>query len=153
MAKKLINIIRILIVLLVLVILSLPLKAQAASLNLIPSPNSYDGKSFKVDLYLFSDIPVNASSGEISFSKELEVISISKDNSIFDLWIKDPSFNESIINFEGIILNNHKNGKIMTIDFKIKERGGANIEVSSGNIFFKENNILKEINNINLIIK
>lgn len=133
---------------LILFIFILPVSASAADLYLSPNSGSYDiGKTFSVSIYVSSpDQAMNAASGVINFSTEkLEVLSISKTNSIFSLWAKEPSFSNisGTINFEGIILSpgfTGSSGKILTINFKTKKAGDETISFSSGSILANDGN-------------
>ncbi|HTW96624.1 MAG TPA: cohesin domain-containing protein [Candidatus Methylomirabilis sp.] len=114
--------------------------AHAASLYFSPSSGSYAvGKNFSVSVYVSSaDRAMNAASGVISFSQDkLEVVSLSKSNSIFNLWVRDPAYSNDLgsINFEGVVLNpgfTGNNGRILTMTFKAKEAGTATLSFSSG---------------------
>ena len=90
------------------------------------------GKSIAVGVYVSStDQAMNAASGVITFpTDKFEVTSISKNNSIFVIWVQEPTFsnNTGVISFEGIIPNPGfvgSSGKILTINL-------------SGNIFYDE---------------
>lgn len=122
--------------------LILPFNANAASLYFSPTSGSYEvGSVFPVSVYLTSSTEsMNAASGVVSFPVEnLEVVSLSKTNSIFSLWIKEPSFSNTngTINFEGIILNSGytgTSGKILTVNMKAKKAGTINMNFSSASI-------------------
>lgn len=115
--------------------------AQAASLYLSPSSGSYTlGKSFSVSVYVSSpDTAVNAISGVVSFpADKLQVVSLAKSSTI-SLWVQEPSFSNSqgSVSFEGIVLNpgfTGSAGKIITINFKTKNVGDANLTFSSGSV-------------------
>jgi type II secretory pathway pseudopilin PulG len=73
----------------------------------------------------------------------LEVISVSKGSSIFTLWVEDPKFSNSIgqITFNGGVPNpgyNGNNGEIVSVTFKAKKQGIANILYSDSAV--RENN-------------
>ena len=120
----------------------IPGVASAATLYFSPSSGEYTiGKTFSVSVYVSSsDQSINAASGVISFPKEkLEVISLSKVGSVFNLWVQEPSFSNSngTINFEGIVLNpgfTGASGKILTLTFRVKSAGSALINFSSGSV-------------------
>jgi hypothetical protein len=115
---------------------------NATSFLFQPSSGSYtNGDSFSVSVYVSSkEQSMNAASGVVSFpADKLEVNSISKDGSIFSLWISDPSFSntDGRVSFEGIVLNpgfTGSSGKIFTINFKAKAEGSAKVNFSSGSI-------------------
>ena len=119
-----------------------PLSAQAATLNFSPPSGTYNvGTTFSVNVSVEStDQAMNAASGVVSFPwDKLEVVSISKQGSIFSLWPAEPSFSNSAgtVNFEGIVLNpgyTGANGKILTITFRARSSGTANVSFSSGSV-------------------
>lgn len=116
------------------------ISASAATLNFSPSAGSYEvHKIFSVNVYVSSaDQAMNAASGAVSFpADKLEVVSLSKSGSIFNLWALEPSFSNSAgtINFEGIAMNpgfTGSSGKILTLTFKVKAAGEASLIFSSG---------------------
>lgn len=119
-----------------------PFSAQAASLNFSPPSGSYGvGSTFSVHVNVESSAEaMNAASGVVSFPwDKLEVVSISKQGSIFSLWPAEPSFSNSqgTVSFEGIVLNPGyigANGKILTITFKARSVGVANVSFSSASV-------------------
>ena len=118
-----------------------PKTTQAASLFLSPSSGSFGvNKNFSIGVYVSSDEAMNAASSEISFPhNKVEVVSISKSGSIFNLWAQDPSFsnNAGTISFEGIILNpgySGTAGKILTVNFRTKSAGAVAVVFSTGSI-------------------
>ena len=115
---------------------------QAATLNFSPPSGSYNiGSTFSVNVNVESaDQAMNAASGVVSFPwDKLEVVSISKQGSIFSLWPAEPSFSNSpgTVSFEGIVLNpgyTGVSGKIITITFRARSTGVANVSFSSGSV-------------------
>mgnify|MGYP001604339207 CR=1 FL=1 len=83
---------------------------------------------------------MNAASGVIFFpSDKLEVVSLLKSASIFSLWAQEPSFSNSAgtVNFEGAVLSpgfTGSSGKIITVNFRVKTPGAADLSFSSGSI-------------------
>jgi len=120
----------------------LPISADAASLYFSPNSGSYEiGNIISVGIYVSSpNESINAASGVINFSNEkMEVVSLSKVKSIFDLWVKEPSFSNTsgVVNFEGVVLSQGfvgGSGKILTINFKIKKEGTGDISFSSSSV-------------------
>lgn len=116
--------------------------AQAASLFLSPETGSFDvGQTFSVSVFVSSPgQAMNAAEGIISFpANKLQVISLSKNASIFNLWVKEPSFSNAVgtINFEGIVLNPGfagSAGKLLTITFRAEDAGSAPVNFSSGSV-------------------
>jgi hypothetical protein len=130
--------------------------ASAASLYFSPSSGSYSvGQTFSVSVYVSSpDQAMNAASGVINFPKDkMEILSLSKSNSIFSLWVQEPSFSNDVgvVNFEGIVLNPGfigQGGKIITLTFKVKDTGGASLSFANGSVLANDGegtNILKEL--------
>jgi hypothetical protein len=87
-----------------------------------------------------ADRSVNAVSGLISFPEDLlTVSSVFKINSIFDSWTQEPTFSNisGYVNFESALLPTSftgNSGNILTITFKAKSIGTANINFVSGSI-------------------
>lgn len=116
--------------------------AGAATLYFSPASGSYIvGDTFSVSIFVSSaEQAINAASGVISFSQEkLEIISLARGDSIFNLWVVEPAFSNcaGTINFEGIGLNPGfvgLGGKIISINFKAKAAGSAALIFSSGSV-------------------
>jgi hypothetical protein len=129
-------------VLLSLIFCSLPIAVNAATLHFSPSSGTHTvGSTFSISVYAESSSQaLNAASGIVSFpSEKMEVVSISKSGSIFSLWAAEPSFSntQGSVSFEGIVLNpgyTGANGKILTITFRARSVGTANVRFSSGSI-------------------
>ena len=83
---------------------------------------------------------MNAASGVVSFPQDkLQVVSLSKSGSIFNLWVQEPSFfnGTGTISFEGIVLNPGfmgSAGKIITVNFRAKSSGNVSLSFSSGSV-------------------
>ena len=110
------------------------LHAHAANLNFSPASGTYaEGSTFSVSVSVVSPTQsINAVSGTITFPNDkLQVVSISKSNSIVSFWSPGfPSFSNSAgsVSFEGVIFNPGyvgANGKIITIIFKTKASAGS----------------------------
>ncbi|MDO8560830.1 MAG: hypothetical protein Q7R91_01280 [bacterium] len=135
-----------------------PQFAQAAALYFSPSSGTHAvGTTFTASIYVSSaDQAMNAASGVISFpSDKLVVESLSKTSSIFSLWVQEPSFSNSAgaVNFEGIALNpgfTGANGKLITVNFRVKAAGVATLNFSSGSVLANDGqgtNILSSLGN------
>ncbi len=136
----------------------LPHTLFAATLSLVPQSGVYTvGSTFSVGVYVESaKQAINGASGTLSFpSDKLQVVSLSKDGSIFSLWVQEPSFSNSAgtVNFEGILLNPGfigSRGKILNVTFRVKAIGTAPITFSSGSALANDGsgtNILTGFNN------
>ncbi len=129
---------------------------SAASLYFSPqSVTRFAGNSFSVGIYVSSaDTAMNAAQGAISFPNDkLEVISLSKNSSIINLWVQEPSFSnrDGAINFEGVVTNpgfQSSSGKILTVTFRAKDTGKASLSFLSGSVLAndgKGTNILNSL--------
>lgn len=113
---------------------------RAATLDFsTPADNYMKGGEISADVIVSSaNESINTVSGGISFpADKLEIVSISKTDSIFTFWAQEPTFSntDGQASFAGVIFNPGfvgQVGKIMTIKFKIKEAGMANLNLSSG---------------------
>jgi len=126
----------------------------AATISILPSSGAFAaGQTLNATIYLSSaDQEINAASGRINYTKEkLEVVSISKQGSIFNLWIKEPAASNAAgtLDFEGVVLNpgfKGQAGKIMTVIFKAKTSGIAVADFSGVSILANDgqgSNVLK----------
>lgn len=147
----------------VLLFLSIAPSAYSASLSFSPSSGQYQvGKNFSVTFFANTDgQTMNASSGTITFpTNTLEVVSLSKTGSIFSLWVQEPGFSNTsgTINFEGVVLNpgySGTNGKLLTVTFRPKAPGTAQIKFNSGSILANDGsgtNIANTLNTANFTI-
>lgn len=130
--------------------------AQRASLFLAPSSGTYTvGNTFLVQVKVNSGgVAINAADGTIIFDPDkLEVVRLSKDESIFSLWVQEPTFSNSLgtINFAGGKPSPGfigAAGTILNITFKAKTAGTANLTFASGSVLAddgKGTNILTSI--------
>lgn len=136
----------------------------AASIYFSPSSGSYSAdSSFSVNVLVgSSDQAMNAVSGTISFpADKLEVISISKSNTILNLWVQEPTFSNSAgtINFEGISLNPGfigSSGNVLTVTFKAKSSGTAYLTFPLSSVLANDGqgtDILSTLGNAQFTIK
>lgn len=114
----------------------------AASLFLSPASGVHDvGTTFSVVVSVGSPSQdMNATSGVISFPVDaLEVVSISRTNSIISFWVQEPTFSntQGSISFEGVALDQSfrgSNGRIFSVVFRAKQAGTAGVSFSSGSV-------------------
>lgn len=141
-----------------------PIKVGAATLNFSPTSVSRTvGSTFSISATVSSsDKAANAFSGILSFpTDKLEVVSVSKANSVISLWVQEPTFSNANgnVNFEGIALNpgyTGSNGTILTVTFRTKSAGEATIKFSSGSVLANDGsgtNILEELRAASISIK
>lgn len=117
-------------------------QVKAATLIFSPSIGSYNiGSYFTVSVLVSSpDKVMNAASGVISFPNDLlSVSSISETSSIFNVWPQAPSYSntDGTINFQGAVLPpwyTGNSGKLITVTFKAKAEGTANLSFISGSV-------------------
>ena len=115
---------------------------SAATIYPSPSSGSYNvNQSFSVGIFISSaDQAMNAVSGALSFPNDkLEVTSVSKDGSVVNLWVQEPTYSNSAgtVNFEGIVLNpgwTGSAGRVITVGFRAKGSGSAPVTFSSGSV-------------------
>ena len=120
--------------------------SYAADINLSPITATYPvGKNFIVDVMISKNQDnINAVSSEISFPADLlQVVSISKTDSIFNVWPKEPSFSnqKGLVSIEGVSVSSGfsaSSGKIVTINFKALKSGPATISFKSGAILVND---------------
>lgn len=128
----------------------LPGFAHAASLSIAPSVKDVTvGQIFTLSVDVSSpDAAMNAASGDVSFpSDKIQVLSVSKADSVMSLWIRDPSFSNSVdggdVHFEGVVLNPGfigADGNLITITFEAIAAGDAPISFSSGAVLANDGN-------------
>ncbi len=114
----------------------------AASLYFSPAVGGFDvGNVFKVSVLVDTEnVAINSAETGINFPSDLlEVVSVSKTNSIFTFWVQDPTFSNvsGNISFSGGLTTpgfNGASGKIIEIVFKVKKLGLASVLFSPGSV-------------------
>lgn len=130
------------------VFVTAPFYAYADTLYMSPSSGSYlSGKTFPVRVLVSSTgQSINAVSGTLSFPQDkLQVVSISKSDSILTLWVQEPSFSntQGTVSFEGVVPNpgfTGASGRVLTINFKVVAQGEASVKFSSGSVLANDGN-------------
>lgn len=125
-----------------------PHKSFAASLTLVPGGGVYHvGDTFTVSFLVQSPTQaINAVAGTVSYDTNLlEVVTLSKVSSVISLWVKEPTFSNTVgnLSFEGITLNPGfigQNGKIISATFKVKATGTATLTYTNGSILANDGN-------------
>lgn len=125
-----------------LLVLGLTTSAQAASLSLSTNlPALKVGELVTVNVLVnTAGQVINNASGRINFpTGVLEVVSVSKNGSIFSLWVEEPSFSNlnGIVNFEGGVPNpgfNGSAGKVLSIVFRAKRVGSFPLSLFNGSV-------------------
>ena len=116
--------------------------ALAATLSFTPAAGTHEKDSiFSVGVYVGSlDKSMNAVAATVVFpTDKLQVVSVSKSNSIIDFWAQEPSFSNTggTVKFEGVILPpgfQGGNGRLLTISFKGKALGVADVKVTGAQV-------------------
>ncbi|MDD5431294.1 MAG: cohesin domain-containing protein [Candidatus Pacebacteria bacterium] len=114
--------------------------ASAASISLISnSQNLGINQEFNVDLIIESDVNINAAQGIVSFSPGvLQLISVSRDNSIFNFWVEDPTISNDVgtMSFTGGTAQgvSGKSLKVLSMKFKATGVGESAIKLSGGTV-------------------
>ncbi len=112
---------------------------HAATLSFNPSSGYFTtGNIFTLNVLVDSQsTAINDAEVTVSFpSNLLEVMSVSKSDSIFSLWVEDPSFSNSAgtVSFDGGVPTpgfTGTAGKILSIVFQVKKAGIASVIFSS----------------------
>ncbi|HNW71902.1 MAG TPA: cohesin domain-containing protein [Candidatus Paceibacterota bacterium] len=120
-------------------------KSEAASFFITPSDQKVNvGSVFNLTVKINTESKyINNAEGIISYSKDLiEFVSVSKNNSIFNLWVGEPvnSGTSGTISFNGGLKTpgfSGSDGTIFSLKFKAKKSGIANFSFS--NHFIREN--------------
>ncbi len=120
----------------------LPGVVSAASFGVVPSTASRSvEETFTTTIYVESiDQSINAVSGTLAFpASSVEVVSISRANSIVTLWVQEPTFSNTTgtISFEGVVLNpgyQGAQGTVLSVTFRAKKAGSAALTFTTGAI-------------------
>ena len=131
---------KIILVIILAICFSLPYKTYAASLSLLPSSSTATvGNIVAIKVSVNTDnVSINNAEASIQFPTDLlDVVSITKNNSIFSLWVEEPSYSNStgLITFNGGVPTpgfNGQTGYIATITFRAKKQGTASVLFTDG---------------------
>lgn len=115
---------------------------EAASISIRPGIQSVSvGDIISVKISIGTDGKyINNSEGTIQFPTDLlSVLSVSKSNSIFSLWVEEPRFSniDGTISYNGGVPNPGfagTNGEVLTITFKSKKQGTASLIFSGTSV-------------------
>ena len=113
--------------------------AGNAAITLSPANDSHAvGDTFVANVMLDSGggVGVNAADGELSFDPSLLAVqSVSKDNSVFNLWTSDPSFSNTAgtVDYSGGSNNAYtgNSGDVIDITFKALANGTATVKFAN----------------------
>ncbi|HUZ93069.1 MAG TPA: cohesin domain-containing protein, partial [Candidatus Paceibacterota bacterium] len=114
--------------------------AGSASLSIIPATGSHaPGSIFTASVMLDSGggVGVNAADGDLAFDPSLLAVqSVSKANSVFNLWVADPTFSntDGSVTFSGGSTSAYtgSSGDVIDITFKALKAGSADVKFTSG---------------------
>lgn len=119
--------------------LVMPAGVLAATLRLTPGTGVYTtGGTFTVSVVVDSaGKSINAAEGTLSFDPDqLAVVSASRGNSIFSLWVTEPSFSNSAgtVSFSGGSPAGYSGsaGTVMAVTFRAKTAGTARLTFNQG---------------------
>ena len=122
----------------------LPQYVLAASLSISPANQSVAvGQTFVATVAVTSlDQAMNAVSGDLSFpADKLNVVSVSRANSIVTLWVQNPAFSNTAdggdVSFQGIALSpgfTGTDGDVIKVTFRAVAPGDAPITFNSGSV-------------------
>ncbi|MDO8558519.1 MAG: cohesin domain-containing protein [bacterium] len=123
-------------------ILFLPAQAAGATLFISPATGtSAVGVNFSVSFRLNSGgVSINAAEGNLAYEPdELEVVSISKSGSIFNIWTQEPVFSNTAgsISFGGGVPSpgfNGSSGLIFTATLRLKKSVSTTLRYVSGSV-------------------
>jgi hypothetical protein len=125
----------------VALVLLLPIGAEASTLSLSPATGVYTtGSTFTVRVVVNTKgAAINAADATLSFSpSELQVVSVSRASSIFNLWTTEPTFSNSAgtITFSGGSPTGYTGGSgtLMSVTFRTLGAGSPRVTVSSGSV-------------------
>lgn len=119
------------------------LSDSGATLALLPVQGVYGvGKVFSIDVLLSTKKdPINVTGVTIAYDPaQLEIIEVSKNDSIVNLWIEEPEYTDipGIMHFSGGITSRNGfigEGKLATILFRSRKEGEARVNITSANVF------------------
>ena len=118
-----------------------PQSLYAATLKLSPETGVYTvGGIFTANILVnTAGKPINAAEGSLTYNpRELQVLSLSKNNSIFNLWTIEPSFSNSTgkITFGGGSPSGYTGGGgvVVSMTFKILAAGTPKVTFSTGSV-------------------
>jgi len=135
--------------------------AQSTRVVLRAVPSQRDisaGETVSVVVRATTGTSINALSGTLSHSDNLEVLSFSRNDSIVNFWIKEPQIQAGTISFEGVILNPGfvgNNGTVVRIQFRALREGPAFVNFERGSLLANDGlgtNILGGFENAELTV-
>ncbi len=136
--------------------LCLPATVLAASLNAAPNTGVYPlNSTFTVRVAVNSDgQSINAAEGTLKFNPaELNVVSVNRSASVFNLWVTEPTFSNSAgtVNFSGGSPTGYSGngGTVFTVTFKALTAGTSRLSFTGGAVLANDGrgtNVLSAMN-------
>jgi hypothetical protein len=148
----------------------IPFVGEAASISITPSDTSVSvGDIVSIKIVVNTDgVAINNAEATIQFPTDmLEVVSLSKNPSIFTLWVEEPGFSNLTgkITFNGGVANpgfSGSAGTIATVIFKAKKAGAASVIFSDSavrkndglgtNVLSSKNSSLIHIGSVDVLV-
>lgn len=128
-------------------------------LRAVPSQRDVSiGETVSVVIRATTGASINALSGTLSYSSNLEVVSFSRNDSIVNFWIKEPQIQSRDISFEGVILNPGfvgNNGTVVRVQFRALREGPAFVNFERGSLLANDGlgtNILSGFEDAELMV-
>jgi len=137
-------------------ILIFPPSTSAATLNISPAGATVSvGSTITATVFVASaDQAMNAIDATVSFPNDLlQVVSVSKSNSILSLWVQDPTFSNTngTISFSGVVPNpgyTGARGQVLTIQLRGKKAGLGTVSLlPSSQVLANDGNGTNILNN------
>jgi hypothetical protein len=143
-------------VLLLAFFLLAPLSSLAANLSLSPNTGVYTaGATFTVRATVdTAGKSINAAEGTLKFNpQELTVVSINRANSIFNLWVTEPTFSNTAgtISFSGGMPTGYtgSSGTIFSVTFRTVSASNPRVSITNGSVLANDGmgtNVLTSMN-------
>lgn len=121
--------------------LATPTIVSAATLSVTPSTGVYSvGSVFTARVVVNAQgQSINAAEGSLQFNpRELAVVSVDRSNSIFSLWVTEPTFSNSAgsITFSGGSPAGYQGtaGTVMNVTFRVLAAGTARVTMNNGSV-------------------
>ena len=143
-------------VLILAVLFLLPLSGIAATLSVTPNTGVYNaGSSFTVKVVVnTAGKSINAAEGSLKFNpQELTVVSVDRSNSIFNLWVTEPTFSNSAgtITFSGGMPSGYtgSSGTVFNVTFRSASASTARVSLTGGSVLANDGqgtNVLSSMN-------
>lgn len=149
-------------ILLTFAVLVFPYSVFSSTLSLVSDSHTYNvGEIIKIKIILNTDKDlINAVSANLKFSQDsLTLVSVSKQNSILDIWAQEPVFSNSFgqASFEGVALSPQVGNSLLvaTLNFKAINDGSASVSIDNGLVLASDGlgtNTLNFTNDVKLSI-